>query len=117
MLAKPPVTRAKRVKSSSPGRPVHRPASGRAPSSPAGSMNRSDLGPLVRVSGPPATLAWHAGDPEDSKGNGTPGRRKSVTVAVSHGQPCSGWNPCPQVARDANRVEGWILDSGRQWRG
>src|SRR5579862_2207718 len=84
VAAKPTVTRAARVKSLSPGRPVHRPASGRAPSSPAGSMNRSDLGPLVSVSVPPATLARQAGDPDGSNGNGTPGRRKSVTVAVSH---------------------------------
>ncbi len=84
MLAKPTVTRAEKVKSLSPGRPVHRPASGRAPSSPAGSMNRSDLGPPASVSVPPSTVAWQAGVPEGSKGNGTPGRSKSVTVAVSH---------------------------------
>src|SRR6478672_5544106 len=89
VAAKPTVTRAARVKSLSPGRPVHRPASGRAPSSPAGSMNRSDLGPLVSVSVPPVTLAAQAGDPEGSKGNGTPGRCKSVTVAVSQPEPSS----------------------------
>ena len=47
-------------------------------------MNMSDLGPLVSVSVPPATMAWQAGEPEGSKGNGTPGRYKSVTGEVSH---------------------------------
>ena len=89
VAAKPTVTRAARVKSLSPGRPVHRPASGRAPSSPAGSMNRSDLGPPVNVSVPPVTLAAQAGDPEGAKGNGTPGRCKSVTVEVSQAEPSS----------------------------
>jgi hypothetical protein len=47
-------------------------------------MNRSDLAPQVRVSVSPDRLAPQAGDPDDPKGNGTLGRRKSVTVEVSH---------------------------------
>src|SRR4029077_8625753 len=42
------------------------------------------------------TVAWHAGFPEGSSGNGTPGTTKSVIVAVSHGQRCS-LGPAHQV--------------------